>query len=288
MRVTIVVCTAVCCFLCSMVNAGAPVELGGDLPKVITADKSPYLAITDLYVPAGKTVNVEAGTVIMFKNFTAIHVRGTLIARGTAQRQIVFTSENDGRFNKETALNPTPYDWNGLYIHKEGFGTSLENVNVLYSVKGVFSETKYIRIADCVFKDNGRSNCTIEGDEKIINQAAPFTYDVSVRDAKIDGVPIRILKDPDAARRNVFRYTGLGMCAAGLVFGGVFGYQWYSANNEYKDLSDRNNIAVQEDPGNLKVIDDKIDERKKDGILSASGGAFLMAGGILLVWSFTF
>ena len=165
MRITRVV--ALCCLLnFGKLFAGLPSELGGDLPKIVTVDKSPYIVVADLYVPTGKTVVIEAGTVLLFKNFTGLHVRGILIAKGTALAPVVFSSENDQNYNKLSNLNPTPFDWNGIYIHNDGIGTDLENVKISYSVKGIFSETKFIRIGNGMFSDNGRSNCTIETEEK--------------------------------------------------------------------------------------------------------------------------
>ena len=66
-------------------------ELAGDLPKIVTADKSPYLVIADIFVPAGKVVRVEAGTVFLFKNFTGVHVQGILVISGTKDKPVIFT-----------------------------------------------------------------------------------------------------------------------------------------------------------------------------------------------------
>src|SRR5665647_3097029 len=79
-----------CCVMFWELFAGSLVELAGDLPKTVTADKSPYLVVADLFVPTGKTVVIEPGTVFLFKNFTGLHVRGTLIAKGTSIRPVVF------------------------------------------------------------------------------------------------------------------------------------------------------------------------------------------------------
>ena len=53
----------------------------GDLPKTVLAETGPYLVTSDIYVPAGKTVVVEPGAVFLFKNFTGLHVQGTLIVK---------------------------------------------------------------------------------------------------------------------------------------------------------------------------------------------------------------
>ncbi len=199
---------------CALIGARAVFgnfeTLVGDLPKAIIAEKGPYLVTSDIYVPAGRTVTVAAGTVFLFKNFTGLHVQGTLLARGTADRPVVFTSENDKRFNPGASLIPNPYDWNGMFIHDDAIGTDLQHIEVAYSVYGINSLTKFIRIVGGVFRDNGRANLTIEGQAQAVT-AEPYSYTLSVKSASVDGVPVKILRDPDAPRRNVLRYTGLSL-----------------------------------------------------------------------------
>jgi hypothetical protein len=206
--------------------AGADFQtLLGDLPNMISAEKGPYLVTSDIYVPAGKTVVVEPGTVFLFKNFTGMHVQGTLIAKGTAEKPVVLTSENDKRFNKEASLIPNPYDWNGIFIHNDAIGTDLQHIEVAYSVYGINALTRFFRILAGVFRENGRANLTIEGQAQTVT-AEPYSYSLSVKNAAVDGVPVKILSDPDAPRRNVLRYSGVTALVVGVVAGAVFTTQW--------------------------------------------------------------
>jgi hypothetical protein len=273
--------------ICSMgryVFADNPNELAGDLPKVLTVDKSPYLVVADVYVPAGKIVHIEPGTIILFKNFTSLHIRGMLIARGTSLRTIVFTSENDHQYNPSIALNPTPYDWNGIYIHKDGVGTELENVHVTYSVKGIVSETKFFKIAGGIFSENGRSNLSIEGEEVVVVPLVPFAHDVSIKDATVNGVPVKILRDPEAPRRNFFRYSGAGLCIGSAVFAGVFGYQWYRAEKEYEKASS----LGHEIPNGYELVENAKSDRHQNMNLTIGGGALFFVGSISFVYSYSF
>jgi hypothetical protein len=227
---------ALLCGLMVRAAAGGFVTLVGDLPRTISAEKGPYLVTSDVFVPAGRTVSVEAGTVFLFRNFTGLHVQGTLIAKGTAARPVVFSSENDKRFNPGAGLLPNPYDWNGIFVHDDAIGTDLQHVEVAYSVYGINSLTKFIRILDGVFRENGRASLTIEGQAQNVG-ADPFSYSLSVKNASVDGVPVKILKDPDAPKRNAVRYTGLSLLVVGVVVGAVFTEQWNASKRRMSQVT---------------------------------------------------
>ena len=61
---------------------------------------SPYLAQDDLTIPAGKTLNIEAGVEMKFKgnrwgtdyNMASLYINGRLVARGSPSRKITLTS----------------------------------------------------------------------------------------------------------------------------------------------------------------------------------------------------
>jgi hypothetical protein len=260
-------------------------KIGGDLPKLLTSDKSPYLVISDVYVPAGKICRIEQGTVLLFKNFTGLHVQGILTAHGSKGAPIVFTSENDKKYNPLGTHNPTPYDWNGIYIHKDGIGSDLEHIRISYSVKGIVTETKFIRISEGVFHDNGRSNLTIEGQEKEVTNA-PFSYNLSVKDASVEGVPITILRDPDAPRRNIIRYSGLALVVGGGALGGIFGAEWNSSTKAFKDVSSPDTpntiIHVGEDWEEARL------ERNRSMYVTLGGITAALLGAVGFSWSFTF
>jgi hypothetical protein len=224
------------CIILLIVASITAEQIAGDLPHFVSADKSPYHVVADIYVPSGKTVEIEPGTVFLFNNFTGLHIRGVLTARGSLLKGIVFTSVNDNEYNDNSNLNPTPYDWNGIYIHNDGLGTDLEKVKIRYSVKGVLSETKFIRISEALFHENGRANLTIEGEAKPVTPDMPYSYNLSMKDAVVDGVPVKILMDPRSSARNITRFTGLAFIAGGA---GVAGFYTKETIEDRKDLKDR-------------------------------------------------
>ncbi len=218
-------------------------QLAGDLPRYISANKSPYYVVADIYVPSGKIVEIEPGTVLLFKNFTGLHIQGVLIAKGTLMRDIVFTSVNDEDYNQNTSLNPTPYDWNGIYIHKDGIGTDLERVRIRYSVKGVLSETKFVKLSEVLFHENGRANFTVENEAKPVIPDVPYSYNLPLKDAVVDGVPVKILMDPHGRARNITRWTGL------ICFIGSAGVAGYYTNETIKNIEDLEKKSPKLSPG---------------------------------------
>jgi hypothetical protein len=218
--------------------------LAGQLPPVIRAQAIPYLVVNNIEVPAGKTVTIEKGTVLLFKNFTGLHVEGTLFAQGSAESPILFTSENDQSMLPGGTLLPNPFDWDGVYIHAGAIGTTLSNCTVAYSVYGVVSETKFIRLDPIVFKYNGKCNLTIEG----VVQKVPdgfYTHILSVKDARVDGVPVKILRDPLAIKRNSLRFVGLAASAAGVGRSIYCRIQWRTRQEALSAIS-------TDDPAMLK------------------------------------
>jgi hypothetical protein len=273
---------AVCALLAAAHTAHGNFEtLVGDLPKVVLAEKGPYLVTSDIFVPAGKVVTVEAGTVFLFRNFTGIHVQGTLLAKGTEAKPVLFSSENDKRFNPKSTLLPNAYDWNGIFIHDDAIGTDLQHVEVCYSVYGINSLTRFIRLVDVVFKENGRANLTIEGQTQNVTDA-PYSYSLSVKNAAIDGVPVKILTDPDAPRRNAVRYGGVTLFAAGAVTGAVFTVQWVASQKRMNDIA--SDLRTYKDSDFLDAQED----RNKNAVFLSVGYFLGLIGACGFTYSFFF
>jgi hypothetical protein len=263
--------------------------LGGNLPKVLPAKDRPYLVTADIYVPTGKTVTIEPGVVLLFKNFTGMHVEGRLIALGTQEKPVVFSSEFDRSYNPGAAMQATPYDWNGIYIHEGGIGSTLAHCKILYSVYGVTSLTRYIKFDNVRFLSNGRSDLTIEGKKPQVT-IEPYSYTLTINDAKRDGVPVEILMDPYAKKRSVMRYSGLGLLAGGGATGLWFTIQ---AGRDEKRLSELGDLRVTDQNSPLVSKTDTdyqaaLREKNRDIGFLVTGFALAAIGGVGLVFSFTF
>jgi len=257
----------------------------GPLSDTLKSRSGPYLVTGDIEVPVGRTVIVEPGTVFLFKNLTGLHVQGRLIAAGTKDHPIIFTSENDRTVNTATTQYPNPYDWNGIYIHADATGSVMNYCNVLYSVYGVLSETKFIRMDPVLFRMNGKSNLVIEGKEQQVTDS-PFRYVLSVNDVRTEGVPVKLLADPNEVKRNMVRYTGFSVLLVGAAGGIYSGLQWKKYQDDLSRIStDDPTVIHSVNESNWIALRDKRDNNR---LYTAVAAVAAVVGGAGFVWSFTF
>ncbi len=102
-------------------NASGSTEVSGFISSDTTwnAGGSPYVATGSVIVRSGVTLTIEPGVQVRFQGGRALLVEGALVARGTAERNIIFTSDSPGerwgyiRFN-DTSVSAT-YDDLGSY-----------------------------------------------------------------------------------------------------------------------------------------------------------------------------
>jgi hypothetical protein len=261
------------------------ITISGPLPKIVRYDAKPYLVTSDIEVSSDQTVSIEPGVVILFRDFTGLHVQGKLVALGTRKAPIIFTSEFDTMYNTSGDNVPNPFDWNGIYIHSGGIGTSIEYCKILYSVYGIKSDTKYIRINPAQFRNNGKSDFTLEG-KQITTGKEPYSYILDMKDASIDGVPVTILRDPLAPKRNTFRYTGLTAALGGAAGAVYFGRQALEHHHELGELSRDNDENTGSHTNADWVL--KRDRRNRLLMYTVSSGITSVIGLIGLTWTFTF
>jgi hypothetical protein len=269
----------------SIENKNTLDTIAGDLPGVVTAKSVPYLVVSDIYVPQGKTVIIEAGAIFLFKNFTGLHVSGALLARGAKDKPIVFTSENDKEYNKMSGVDPAPFDWNGIYLHEDAVGTQLSFCAVLYSVEGVSSMTKFIRISPCLFLHNGRASLTIEGKQHQVGDQ-PYEYALSTNDPSLKAAAAAILKDPNARSRTIIRYSGAVFGLAGLITGIAYADKLYFESREFNQESAMDPANLAKNSG--ASWSSARNAKNKDAAMLFSGIGALIIGGTELGWSFTF
>jgi hypothetical protein len=121
-------------------------------------------------------------------------------------------------------------------------------------VKGILSETKFIRLSEVFFHDNGRANFTLENEAKPVVPDMPYSYNLPLKDAVVDGVPVKILMDPNARARNITRYMGL------ICFIGSAGVAGYYTNEAIKDNKELDELSIK-----LNSTSSNEDKRKLAG-----------------------
>ncbi|MBD3420356.1 MAG: hypothetical protein GF398_09595 [Chitinivibrionales bacterium] len=259
--------------------------LAGDLPEVVVSGKSPYVVVSDIFVPQGKTVIIEAGTILLFNNFTTLQVMGMLLARGNSKSPIVMTSINDKDYNPASTVDPAPFDWNGVVIHESGIGTQMVYCAIIYSVDGIHSMTKFIRLTPCVLMNNGRANFTLEGIKQDVEDG-PYEYALATGDPGAQGLSAGLLEDPAAPRRNFFRYGGIGLAATGAIIGVLFTERFVRDKDRVEALSTKDARNLAQNSSRTWQEAWSTMSGTRNGMLA--GWIVFAIGATGTVWSFTF
>ncbi|MCX5885430.1 MAG: DUF1565 domain-containing protein, partial [Proteobacteria bacterium] len=121
-------------------NTNNYLSTGGQLTRDLTfkLSASPYVT-TSVTVPEGKTLTIEPGVIVKIQPvYNAIYVYGTLIADGTPDQKIVFTSIKDDSYGGDTngdgsASSPAAADWVGIRFYSGSVNSVLDNAVVAYS-----------------------------------------------------------------------------------------------------------------------------------------------------------
>jgi hypothetical protein len=230
-------------------------------------------------------VTIEPGVIFLFRNFTGVHVQGKLVAEGSRNEPIVFTSEFDTIYNPYSDMIANPFDWDGVYIHDDAIGTMLSYCKVAFSVYGIKSDTKFIRIDPAMFHQNGKGNLAIEGVEHQVGNK-PYRFILDEKDAMIDGVPVNLLRDPAAPRRNVLRYVGLAAAVGGIGLGVYEAIELNGSQETFDELSSTefDNLNA----GSEKDWEDARSFRNRDIVYTASSFGVGLLGVVGFSWSFAF
>jgi hypothetical protein len=193
--------------------------IAGDLPSIVKNTGKPYLVTADITVPPGMSVVIESGTRLLFKNFSGLQVYGTLLARGTAERPIIFTSENDRARGSSSATEPAPYDWNGITVTENAVGTSFEYCQVSYSLYGINDLAADIALRKCMFFQNGKSDFVYKGVKQTV-LPGPFTF---LPLGEKPAAAVAAVAPPPARKRSGVKIglqaAGIAALAAGLGVG---------------------------------------------------------------------
>ena len=110
-----------------------------------TKEGSPYVIYSDVRVDPGVTLTIEPGTIIKIDRWRYLNIYGKLIAKGTANKKIYFTSlyndddsvlgDTDG---DEGLYLPEDSTWEGIEVY-EGGSYEINNAEISYVYTGLTS-----------------------------------------------------------------------------------------------------------------------------------------------------
>ncbi len=127
----------------------------------------------DVHIPAGKTLTVQAGTVVQFNSGTNLTVDGTLIAAGTANQTIFFTSYRD---NSPTGGSDSAGagDWGAVVFNADSSNNLMDHVEVRYggysggNVPGEVIDSGPLTLTNSVLRDSYNAGLRIVGSSPIV------------------------------------------------------------------------------------------------------------------------
>jgi hypothetical protein len=249
----------------------------------ITLEKSgnPFMVTDNVTIPAGKKVIIQEGCVFLFKPFTGIIVEGTLVVEGTLQDPVVFTTENDSKYNPDAKQFPNPFDWNGILIRAQAESVRLSNFVLEYSVYGVKSQKEEFLINNGTFSRNGQFHLTVGDKIKNVVEDVPYNFG----DQSVNGLQtttVRNHKDSPTSKSTEGSWrkpVGISVGVIGLGALGAGGYFFYKMTDYGSQYTKARTQAE---------MDDAYARRGSSltaGVASAAAGGVLAATGIaILVW----
>ena len=139
-----------------------PVANATYVEGVITQDTvwtlidSPFIVVNNITVPSGVTLTIEPGVEVRFGGNFSLNVAGRLIAQGTEDRMITFTSNRPAEEAKAG-------DWVAIEFIASS-GSQMAYCTVEYAVNGIIIEDSSLEISNCEITKNSENGIKIIGD----------------------------------------------------------------------------------------------------------------------------
>ncbi|MCC7013125.1 MAG: hypothetical protein IT454_11225 [Planctomycetes bacterium] len=153
-----------------------------------------------LGIPAGKTLTIQAGTVLKFQNGQYVNVDGTLLVNGSSGNKVIFTDFRDdsagGDTNSDGASSGSAGWWYGLLMNDGSDASVLSSFEVRYAGYGYYGGL-HLNLCDATFSGgivrNGYSSGAYLGNNSFPSISACSFQSNAGR--AIDGVPLAALPD---------------------------------------------------------------------------------------------
>jgi hypothetical protein len=158
-------------------NAGpACTTIGGDITttRTLSIDLSPYCVRSKLNVGRAAALVIQPSVVLAFYPGTSLQVDGELVARGTPEKPIVFTS-----------ANPTPAagDWDGIYLTPNSRGAT-------YDRSGNYVSGSVIQGARVLYVGGAAVQTTNVRGAILASTSLPYVDHVLVQHGLYDGIDL--------------------------------------------------------------------------------------------------
>ena len=162
------------------------VDICGDIAEATWTAGGSYHVTCDARLPSGATLTIEPGVEVHFAPEFSLTVAGTLIANGTPDQPITFTSAQE---------MPDPGDWSGLHFVAGSSDSQLSWCVVEYATTGVRvyaapGETVGPAFSSCTVRRNSLDGIQIEGeaDKCVVGLAQPNITGCTVEDNGACGI----------------------------------------------------------------------------------------------------
>lgn len=121
--------------------------VGGTLSQSATwtVAGSPYIVTSNLIVPAGLTLTIQAGVEVRFANGVNMEVSGTLTVQGTVLDPVILTSDD---------ASPAMSDWNGINIQASAVNVTIDHAQLEWAAWGLYFAGGAAVISNSRIRDN--------------------------------------------------------------------------------------------------------------------------------------
>jgi hypothetical protein len=216
---------------------GNLIYLSGNINDTLFPENT-YIVVADVNVQPCNTLVIEPGTTINFESDLSMNIHGLLIAIGTDENKILFTS---------TQSNPNTFDWDYINFSEADNDTSILKHCIIEYGRHVFIESSCLSVENCELRYLYNSiTCYLNSNVEIKNC---YFHNYSESGVLVGGTSNVAIKD------NIFEitapynsiFTGIYISGGnGLIENNLI-YNPTNQNSDYIDginLSGSNNIQI--------------------------------------------